>query len=473
VAALVVGILAATPGALAAGSKPILGLTGNVARFHTQVAQDSIVRQAFLGWGQGQFYGSPFASLLPTLAPIPMLHLGTAAQGNRGQAIDIAGIAAGKGDGYLASLNQAVSQWGKAIYVRPLGEMNNRGNPWSGDPATYRKAFARIYSIVHGKVTALRPVYRGSPLAVNPFPRVRVVWSPLAGGGDPKPYWPGKAFVDVGGADIYKEAGEPPWTKFEAIDAFVKAQHRPFSVPEWGTFGIDDPVFFQKMCDFLKTHATETAEFFNSKPGSIFDLGDKPRARGVYKRCITPLAGPAPSWAAGGPGSARIVTLSLDAAPDLLTIDAQLSVPIVHWDLFFGDGTSRSGSGPPPHMVAHAYGDAASYEAVVIVYASPPFAPSAVKFMTSATVGGGAPAVLFEPTVSGRGKVSFRIQSALPKAVTRWQLVYGDGTTHEVAGTLPHFAGHTYGKPGTFGALLVLTHPGGARTVATATVHVS
>src|SRR3954454_25266894 len=179
-------------------------------RFHSLVAQLSILDQAFLGWGQGQFYGSPFASLLPTLAPIPMLHLDTPAQGCHGQAITLRGIAVGQGDGYLASLNQAISQWGKAIYIRPLGEMNNRGNPWSGDPATYRKAFARIYSIVHGNVSRLSPAYRGAPLATNPFPRVRVVWSPLAGGDDPKPYWPGKAFVDVGGADIYKEAGEPP-----------------------------------------------------------------------------------------------------------------------------------------------------------------------------------------------------------------------------------------------------------------------
>jgi hypothetical protein len=131
---------------------------------------------------------------------------------------------------------------------------------------------------------------------------VRVLWSPLAGGAEPRQYWPGAAYVDVGGADIYKEAGrEPPWTKFEAMFAFVHSQHRPFAVPEWGMFGVDDPTFVQRMCTFLQGHpATETEEFYESKPGSIFDLGTKPQSRAAYRSCITPLAGPLPAWAATG-----------------------------------------------------------------------------------------------------------------------------------------------------------------------------
>ena len=39
------------------------------------------IRQAFLGWGQGQTYGAPFAALFPMLGPIPMLHLGTGGVG--------------------------------------------------------------------------------------------------------------------------------------------------------------------------------------------------------------------------------------------------------------------------------------------------------------------------------------------------------------------------------------------------------
>ena len=41
-------------------------------------------------------------------------------------------------------------------------------------------------------------------------------------------------------------------------------------------FGVDDPTFVQHMCTFLKQHPTETEEFYESKPGAIYDLANKP-----------------------------------------------------------------------------------------------------------------------------------------------------------------------------------------------------
>src|SRR6266849_5384464 len=64
----------------AAASGPLLGITGDVARFKAQTGQASSVHQAFLGWEQGHSYGSTFAVLFRTLAPIPMIHLGTKGQ---------------------------------------------------------------------------------------------------------------------------------------------------------------------------------------------------------------------------------------------------------------------------------------------------------------------------------------------------------------------------------------------------------
>ena len=468
VAAVVVTVLAATPGAL---GKPILGLTGDAGRFKAQTAQVTNVRQAFLGWGHGQSYGSPFVVLFKSLGPIPMIHLGTLAKGSKTkEAITTAQIAAGQGDGYLAALNAAISAWGKAIYIRPLAEMNNPKNPWGRDPASYRKAFQRIYRIVHGDVAGLQPAYRGPALASNPFPRVRVLWSPLAGSTPFEPYWPGAAYVDVGGGDIYKEAGsDPPWATFEKIYAFVKGQHKPWSVPEWGMFGVDAPDFVQKMCDHFKSHPTETEEFYESKPGSIFDLATKPRARGVYKACITPYAGPLPAWAKGGPGSAKQLALSLtpdagsgDAPLDVtFSIEARLSVPIVQWQVLFGDGQSQSGSGEPPDTLDHTYTDDGVYQAVLIVYQAPPFTGTAIRFLTSAkvTVGAGNAPVVFTP-VPGSGKaplkVSFTIKTKLPSAGRSWQIVFGDGLTNQGAGLPPHFAGHTYAKPGTYRVLLII-----------------
>ena len=184
----------------AATAAPLLGVNGNVARFKSQTGQASNVHHAFLHWEQGLSWGSPFAALFPALGPIPMIHLGTEGQ-NSPEAVTPGGIAAGKGDGYLIALNRAIAAWNKGIYVRPLGEMNNSANPWSGflangrpkdaahSPATYRKAFARIYVILHGgsesavnaklRQLGLPPVGDGE-LFNNPFPRLRIIWSPLA-----------------------------------------------------------------------------------------------------------------------------------------------------------------------------------------------------------------------------------------------------------------------------------------------------
>lgn len=487
-------VLASTASGSAPG--PILGVSGNTARFHSQVNQTSLVDQAFLAWGQGQAWGAPFQVLFQSLSPIPMIHLGTNAKGSKTKrAITPAQIAAGAGDGYLSALNAAISQWGRAIYVRPMAEMNNHNVLWFTDPATYRKAFQRIYLIVHGgspdainaKLKKLgMPPYRGSA-ELNPFPRVRLLWSPLAGGDDPKPYWPGAAYVDVGGADIYKEmGGDPPWSKFTDIYNFVRSQHRPFAVPEWGMYTVDDPVFVQTMCTFLKAHRTETEEFYESRPGSIFDMEGKPKARAVYRACITPFGGPSPSWSSGGPGSATQQTLKLvpqpatGAAPLAVTfaISAKLSVPIVHWLVTFGDGAMQSGSGAPPATVAHTYNGDAAYQATLNVFASPPFTEAAAKFFTSATVtvGAGAPLIRFEPTpTSGKAplKVSFRIDvSKLPKPVVSWQLLFGDGLSNQKLGTPPRFAGHTFSAPGKYNVLLILIS-GGTQYISSATITVS
>lgn len=492
-------VLASGASGASQASKPTLGVTGSVSRFQSQTAQKSLVVEAFLAWGQGQTFGAPWQVLFNSLSPVPMVHLGTNRKGSTTKAaITTAQIAQGAGDGYLVSLNQAISQWGRAIYVRPMGEMNNPGNPWHGDPPNYRKAFARIYLIVHGgptvnaKLKALGMPPVAGNLAANPFPRVRVLWSPLAGGDDPAQYWPGDPYVDVGGADIYQEDhSAPPWQKFEALYKFSIAHGKPFSVPEWGLFGVDVPQFVQDMCTFLKTHSTETEEFFQSKPGSIFDLQPKPLSRGVYRSCITPLAGPLPPWASGGPGSAKQLDLTLTADPDTgdppldvtFSITAKLSVPIVQWQVVFGDGSVKSGSGQPPDTLAHTYTKDGTYQAVLIVYQAPPYTGTAVRFLTTATVtvGLGNDLIRFKPTpAAGKAplKVSFQIDTNLPRPVAHWQIVFGDGLTNQGDGKPPHFAGHTFDKPGTYRVLLILDQQPqftgtATRFIAQATVKVS
>jgi hypothetical protein len=310
--------------ASSAQAKPLLGITGNLPRFQTLTGQDSTVHQAFLGWGQGLSYGSPFVSLFETLTPIPMIHLGTAKGTSHKEAITPGQIAAGKGDGYLIGLNQAIAQWGKAIYVRPMAEMNNYINLWSGfrangsakpghSPADYRKAFARIYLILHGgsaasinaKLKALGLPRISRDLASNPFPRLRVVWSPIARGNPriaanaPENYYPGAAYVDVDAGDIFDErlTDTAPWTGLEALYTASIGHRRPFAVPEWGLY-VDDPTFIKHMCTFLKTHPrTEEVGFYNSRPGSPVDIDPKTKSKKEYRNCITPIGAPLPGWA--------------------------------------------------------------------------------------------------------------------------------------------------------------------------------
>jgi hypothetical protein len=490
-----------------AAGTPVLGVTGDVARFKDETGQESLVRQAFLGWGQGQSYGAQFAVLLPSFGPIPMLHLGTAGQNGK-EAITPAGIASGRGDGYLIALNEAIATWGKGIYIRPMAEMNGTGNFYTGyganglprdaahSPSSYRRAFARIYVLLHGgpaatidaKLRALGLPGVTHDLPENPFPRLRVLWSPLAGGNPrvpgnaPEMYYPGRAYVDVEGGDIYDErlTDTAPWDQLEALYKHAVADGKPFSIPEWGLFSIDDPVFVQHMCTFLDTHRTsEVAVFYESRAGSIFDLASKPKSRETYSRCITPQGAPLPSWAAAA--GATLGALTLTAVPPSgdaplavrFAITAKLSVPITHWELVFGDGAFGSGSGSPPASLLHSYGTDGVYQAVLFVFEAPPFDLANARFFTAATVTvgtGATPLVSFVPTpTSGRAplKVSFRLDLALPGPVTSWTLVYGDGNSRRQTGPPAHFLGHTYTTPGTYRVLLVLNSGASRAYVAT------
>jgi hypothetical protein len=301
----------------AAGPKILLGITGNIDRFRELTGQQSAVHQAFLGWGQGQSYGSPFKDLLTMFGPVPMFHLGTAARPpSRSEAITPAAIAAGRGDSYLFALNGAINEFGKLVYVRPMAEMNNPINLYSYErkpdaahsPAAYRKAFCRVFIVLHGgtkeRVDALLRAHGLPPvsqdLAVNPYPaKLRVIWNPLAGvehGADPASrYYPGDGCTDMIGNDMFSSSiGGGSFEENEAL--YDAHKNKPYSLPEWGLQGVDDPQFVQRICDFVKTHRrTRMAAYYESRPGSIYDLGSKPKSKAVYRACLTPLGLPPPA----------------------------------------------------------------------------------------------------------------------------------------------------------------------------------
>ena len=334
------------------------------------------------------------------------------------------------------------------------------------------------------------PPLNGGDQLSNPFPRLRILWSPLAGGNPrvagnaPAQYYPGQAYVDVEGGDIYDE-GSAPWAELESLASASASRHEPFSVPEWGLHGVDDPAFVQHMCSFLSSHRHDRGLRLLREPARApSTTSARSRRAGRRTRAASSRWGaPSPSWAAGAAGG--LVGLSLVPTPDSgdpplavkLGITAKLSTPIQHWELLFGDGSWKVSNGVPPASVSHTYTKPGVYEPVLAVFDAPPFDLTDARFVTSATVTvgtGSAPPLSFVPTpTSGPPplKVSFKTDLALPAAPTTWTLVYGDGNTRDGTGVPPHFMGHTYESAGTFQVLFVLNAAGGRTYASTVAIN--
>jgi hypothetical protein len=310
-------VVAFSGSAATRSARPLLGINGSSDRFHDLTGQNSQVVHTIVGWNQGLTWGTPLPELLRGMGRVPLLGLNTTAKWpSRAEAITPAAIAAGQGDAYLLALNRAFAAFGGTAYLRPFGEMNGHWNLYSAftasgqakpqhSTASFRKAFARIYLIVHGgrladvdaRLARLHlPAVQGprGDLASNPFPVLRVIWNPQ-GYGSPnlransaQAYYPGGRYVDVVGDDLYDIRTKAEW---EAADALYRAHpSKPFSFPEWGLWGIDDPAFIRQMHAFVLAHTrTELIAYFNSKAGSLFDLASKPNSLAAYRALIAPL----------------------------------------------------------------------------------------------------------------------------------------------------------------------------------------
>ena len=285
----------------------MLGIFGPIDRFQGLTGQRSQVGHAIFGWGQ-----TTFAQLWPSLGPVPMVGFDTGAYGH--EQITPLQIALGAGDGYLVGLNAAAAELGHALFVRPMGEMNGHWTAYSaynkdGSPrdaahstAAFRNAFARIYVILHGgpraqvnaKLRRLGLPGVAQDLRPIPYPQLSVVWNPQGYGSPDLPgnraqaYYPGDAYVDVVGDDLYDIRGKAEWDAAEAL--YVAHPGKPFAFPEWGLWGLDDPAFVQRMAAFVRSHPrVSMIAYFNAKAGSIFDLASKPRSLAAYRREIVPL----------------------------------------------------------------------------------------------------------------------------------------------------------------------------------------
>lgn len=286
------------------GRRVMLGVLGGRERFDQLTGQRTVVGHVIAGWGQG-----PVTQILDGLGEVPMLGI------NAGGSPTPQGIARGQGDAFLAELNHAVAARSGLVYIRPLPEMNGHWNAYcaynadgsSRGPAdsttAFRKAFARIYLIVHGgplsvvdaKLRSLGlPPSRTGDLATNPVSRVQVVWnpqgfgSPDVSGNSAAAYYPGDAYVDVVADDLYNIGGKAEWGANESL--YAAHPNKPYAIAEWANWGFDDPGFVAAMATFVRTHPRVVLlAYYNGRPGSPFDIAGQPRSRAAYRQLIDPL----------------------------------------------------------------------------------------------------------------------------------------------------------------------------------------
>ena len=287
----------------AAHAGVILGVHGNSGRFASQTGQQSQIHLTFMAYGGGQLQ-----KIVSTMGPVPLLALNASGTSSRA-------IALGQTDQFLVQLNATIAAWpGKVFYLRPFPEMNAYWSPTcaytrTGAPrgeaystAWTKKAFARIAVLARGgtadamnaQLAKLGLPRTSADLAVT-TPKLRLVWNPQGFGAPNIPgnsaqaYYPGNAYVDVVGDDLYDKPGHG--ATWDAAEKLYRAHPgKPFAFPEWGLWGFDDPAFVRAMATFVKQHRrVEFISYFSGTAGSVWDLATKPASRAAYRSLITPL----------------------------------------------------------------------------------------------------------------------------------------------------------------------------------------
>jgi len=261
------------------GHKVYFGVsdTGDPAdfgHFSSAVHKHPAVMESFRTWG------SDFPDSIrrwQTARTRPMIHISTADNNDGHELITPAQIAAGQGDRYLVRLNKVFYEKEMPAYVRPLGEPNRCLNVWAAydcagasrgpehSPTAYKRAFRRIYVIVHGggkrsKINRRLAEAGLPPLTINvralPKAPVAIVWSPLPSGSPtvpqnrPKHFYPGSRWVDWVGTDFY--AAYPEWKALTGL--YRRFSGKPFALPEWGVESGDDPSFVSKLFAWVRSH---------------------------------------------------------------------------------------------------------------------------------------------------------------------------------------------------------------------------
>ena len=172
------------------------------------------------------------------------------------------------------------------IVIRPSHEMNGDWFPWcvGGSRQAMIPDFIASWQRFHA---AFRGVAGGD--------RFRFSFSSTEGASDPRPMWPGDAYVDLVGFDVYwkpksmtgegweTDDPEEAWEKrtsphgynawnLTGMLAFAQSKAKPFQIDEWGVWGPNANAFIEKMAAFLQANHVRSQTYWNSNaayPGEL------------------------------------------------------------------------------------------------------------------------------------------------------------------------------------------------------------
>jgi hypothetical protein len=294
------------------------GVNSQFTEFSEVVGKHPAVIETFRSWG-ADLLGS--VKRWQSAVARPVLHLSTADSNGLDQVITLRGIALGKGDDYLITLNQLFWSRGMRAYIRPLGEPNRclnlyapydcNGVPKASYQTThwYKQAFRRIYIVLHGggKLEAIDTRLRNAglpPLTSQtgelptglPKAPIAVIWSPLPAGSPeirknlPFHFYPGASYVDWVGTDFY--SAYPDWKSRTAL--YSRFKDKPFTLTEWGIDGSDDVHFVKQLFGWVQRHRRCKMLIYYQDFGSSspYRLENYPASLAFVRRKLTSPAFP-------------------------------------------------------------------------------------------------------------------------------------------------------------------------------------
>lgn len=208
----------------------------------------------------------------------------------------LSAAAAGEYDDEFRKLGAMLVAKGQANAIIRLGwEFNGGWYAWSAnkDPVSFVGAFRHVVDV----------------LRATPGQKFRIVWNPSSGAGNQAPdtLWPGDAYVDMVGLDVYNQSWHAqdtnPVLRWQSLltqnyglnwaAKFSAAHHKPLVIPEWATgtrpdghgWG-DDPLFIHNMAAWMRANHVAYEgywDFTASDYDGTMSAGKFPQALTAYK----------------------------------------------------------------------------------------------------------------------------------------------------------------------------------------------